>query len=120
MWHIVFSFNKSQLSFPDPQAKESRLYVCGKKFLTKAHMRRHMALHTGEKQFSCPRCEYKCNVKSNLKKHCLSSHGLDYPPKVRHSIVGNRFNKTKLKEETKDVVLEVAVQPNWDWANITL
>ena len=43
-----------------------------------------MAVHTGEKSHACPFCTYRCNIDSNLRKHCKSVHREVYPPIVRH------------------------------------
>ena len=42
---------------------------CGKSFLRKALMDRHMKIHTGEKPFVCPICNYGTSHKSNLDRH---------------------------------------------------
>ena len=40
-----------------------------------------MMIHSGEKKYSCPLCVYKCNLDSNLRKHCIARHNIEYPPK---------------------------------------
>ena len=39
-----------------------------------------MFIHTGDKPHGCPDCPYTCNVKANLRKHCISVHKKVYPP----------------------------------------
>ena len=48
--------------------------LCGKEFASKADMRRHIRIHTGEKPFKCQYCDFRVNHKSNLKKHINLRH----------------------------------------------
>ncbi|XP_055390394.1 zinc finger protein 729-like [Condylostylus longicornis] len=45
------------------------------KFETKysTHLRRHLAIHSGEKAFKCPHCCYASSSKENLRKHILNT-----------------------------------------------
>lgn len=49
---------------------------CCKLFSTEDVMRRHLREHDpeAEKQFSCTKCEYKCNRKDAIKSHMLRKH----------------------------------------------
>lgn len=40
-----------------------------------------MMVHTGEKKIACPYCTYRCNLDSNLRKHCIAKHNMEHPPK---------------------------------------
>lgn len=47
---------------------------CGKTFHSAHVMRRHFAIHTGEKKFNCWLCEYASDRKDCLKSHCIRKH----------------------------------------------
>jgi uncharacterized Zn-finger protein len=48
-------------------------YHCQRKFTRKAHLQRHMSMHTGEKPYQCTFCERKfsqiCKLKVHLRVH---------------------------------------------------
>ena len=52
---------------------------CGRKFVTKDKLLRHKVIHTGVKAHKCPHCDYHCNVKNNINKHCKNVHGIILP-----------------------------------------
>lgn len=42
---------------------------CGRNFCRKALLKRHLAVHSGQKDFLCARCDYATSHKSNLERH---------------------------------------------------
>ena len=48
--------------------------VCCKEFYDKKDCRRHYMIHTGEKPFSCPYCQYRSNRGSSLSQHIATRH----------------------------------------------
>lgn len=45
------------------------LKICGRVFCRRALLRRHHAVHSGFKEFSCQLCDYATSHKSNLERH---------------------------------------------------
>ncbi|XP_070538671.1 zinc finger protein 92-like [Ptychodera flava] len=43
--------------------------MCGKNFCRKALLKRHLTVHSGQKEFSCELCGYATSHKSNLERH---------------------------------------------------
>ncbi|KAH9513885.1 hypothetical protein Btru_031665 [Bulinus truncatus] len=42
---------------------------CGRRFCRKALLKRHLSVHSGQKDFTCPHCDYATSHKSNLERH---------------------------------------------------
>ncbi|CAG5127723.1 unnamed protein product [Candidula unifasciata] len=58
---------------------------CGRRFCRKALLKRHLSVHSGQKDYTCPSCDYATSHKSNLERHkriharlqILGASGLD-------------------------------------------
>ena len=42
---------------------------CGRNFCRKALLKRHLTVHSGQKDYVCPLCDYATSHKSNLERH---------------------------------------------------
>ena len=42
---------------------------CGRNFCRKALLKRHLTVHSGQKDFTCEHCDYATSHKSNLERH---------------------------------------------------
>ena len=42
---------------------------CGRRFCRKALLKRHLSVHSGQKDYTCPTCDYATSHKSNLERH---------------------------------------------------
>ncbi|XP_052217961.1 replication initiator 1-like [Dreissena polymorpha] len=42
---------------------------CGRRFCRKALLKRHLSVHSGQKDYICPSCDYATSHKSNLERH---------------------------------------------------
>ncbi|XP_042901460.1 zinc finger protein 672-like isoform X5 [Parasteatoda tepidariorum] len=47
--------------------------TCDYSTWNKAHLKRHMAVHTGEKPFACPVCGRRFSLKWNMKSHMVTT-----------------------------------------------
>ena len=47
---------------------------CPQVMKTSQMIGRHILVHTGEKPFACPHCDFRTNRKSNLTAHVKSQH----------------------------------------------
>ena len=80
--------------------------VCQKKFVYREHLNRHSVIHTGEHNFACSQCTYKCNVRTNLNKHMLNVHNI----KKYNQKKVVRVNETEVTSEPPAVFSKVETE----------
>lgn len=49
--------------------------ICKKVYSLKHNLNRHLKTHDGVR-FYCGECEYDCETKINLTRHCKRKHGM--------------------------------------------
>ena len=49
--------------------------VCGKSFMSRWELKRHLQTHADTRPFRCPYCSHRSNFKHNLKAHVRMVHG---------------------------------------------
>ena len=52
---------------------------CDRTFDSHSKMKRHLLIHTGEKNYSCPVCHWKFSLEYNMKVHYQKIHSKDMP-----------------------------------------
>ncbi|KAL8598808.1 hypothetical protein ACOMHN_015387 [Nucella lapillus] len=77
-------------------------FYCGRRFCRKALLKRHLAVHSGQKEFLCSICDYATSHKSNLERHRrvhvrqddVTSHG-ENPNRHHHRHAGSSCDDVK-------------------------
>jgi len=67
--------------------------LCDKKFNDKRRFQQHMRVHTGEKPFMCPICNFRCARMDNLNLHTKKAHGVTC--KEAEGMTGISCNRTQ-------------------------
>ncbi|GAB1608742.1 hypothetical protein Ahia01_001158600 [Argonauta hians] len=81
--------------------------ICGRNFCRKALLRRHLSVHSGQKDFLCPFCSYATSHKSNLERHQKvhskkSGSSFDHHSLIELSSESAMTHRTKDKRHTND------------------
>ena len=74
----------SQLYVYNRSKQESECNICHRKYTGKmasGHMREHLMVHTGERIWGCPYCDFRCNRRFSLYMHVKKVHP-DMPIKL--------------------------------------
>uniref|UniRef100_A0A1E1WTP9 C2H2-type domain-containing protein n=1 Tax=Pectinophora gossypiella TaxID=13191 RepID=A0A1E1WTP9_PECGO len=72
--------------------------ICGKTYKSKAILRKHQSVHTGEKPYHCPYCDWKFTQCSTLKTHCKLKHKDKPVPVVRKTVKTQNTTEANITE----------------------
>ena len=53
--------------------------ICGKENRDNSDLRRHFMIHTGEKPYQCPNCQYRTAQRRTLQHHMMRAHAFVLP-----------------------------------------
>ncbi|CAG9789586.1 unnamed protein product [Diatraea saccharalis] len=75
--------------------------ICKKPFAQRGHLKKHMAMHTDERNFPCPLCNKRYKYEKNVKSH-MRLHNPDWNFACADCCVGFS-NKSQFKKHVRDV-----------------
>merc|ERR1712055_777842 len=69
---------KHETTHTGERFKAAKCRFCGKT-VEYCKLKNHELIHTGEKPFKCPDCDYRCIQRSNLRIHMRGIHKKELP-----------------------------------------
>ncbi|KAF7311983.1 hypothetical protein MIND_00210100 [Mycena indigotica] len=77
--------------------------LCKKHFSTGGHLKRHVQIHSGQRNFPCtiPGCETRCSRADNLQQH-IKTHSPSYVPRKAPKDLAFGFSSASSSSSTRD------------------
>ena len=80
--------------------------VCGKDLFTKAKLKRHMMIHTGEKPYACMYCSFRSNRADSLRTHQKQHLKADWQESNRTKHLQEKLRESKQTKCFKEEIQE--------------
>lgn len=77
---------------------EYKCYICKKIFPSPSKLERHQVVHTGDKPFSCSKCDGRFTQKPALKNHLFTVHGIIVESEQKRKRKPKRYATKEEKE----------------------